>query len=83
MLHNLKCVPAYFQAVWVGDKTFEIRFNDRNFQERDEVQLQEYDPSNQEYTGRMVYGVIRYLTNFEQQKGWVVFAMEMIHREEN
>lgn len=74
MKHELKCLPQYFQAVWVGDKTFEIRLNDRNFKERDEVVLQEWD--GEDYTQRSIEGIIRYLTDFQQQPNYVVFSVE-------
>lgn len=73
MDHQLKTWPEYFQAAWVGDKPFEIRKNDRDFKERDELTLQEYDPKDAEYTGREIHGMIRYLTNYEQKEGYVVF----------
>lgn len=84
--HNLKLWPNYFQAAWVGDKTFEIRWDDRDFQERDEVCLQEFDPregeGTGEYTGREIEGVITYLTKFEQKDGYVVFAHRITGRTE-
>ena len=30
--HELKSDPASFQCMWDGVKTFDLRFNDRNFQ---------------------------------------------------
>lgn len=30
--HYLKIKPEYFRAIQKGEKTFEVRFNDRNFQ---------------------------------------------------
>lgn len=43
--HNLKTLPIYFDAVARGDKTFEIRNNDRDFQTGDTLVLKEFDPS--------------------------------------
>jgi hypothetical protein len=79
--HSLKSIPVFFQACWVGDKGFEIRKNDRDFQERDEVVLCEWDGA--EFTGREIHGFIRYLTRFEQKEGFVVFAFEETHRVDN
>lgn len=39
--HVLRCWPAYFEAVASGEKAFEIRWNDRNFQRGDTVELVE------------------------------------------
>lgn len=33
--HHLKILPEYFNAVRLGEKTFEIRKNDRNYQVED------------------------------------------------
>lgn len=79
MKHEIRCHPIYFQPAWVGDKTFEIRFNDRKFQERDEIVLREWEPGDKvsddgEYTGREIEGVIDYVTDFRQRQGWVVFS---------
>ena len=52
MRHNLKTWPEYFQAVLSGEKTFEIRRNDREFETGDLLVLQEYDPDTEEYSGR-------------------------------
>jgi len=37
--HELKCWPTYFDAVARGEKTFEVRKNDRFFQQGDTVVL--------------------------------------------
>jgi hypothetical protein len=78
--HQLKTLPQYFKAIWCGDKTFEIRLNDRNFEERDEVVLQEFE--GPDYTGREVDGFITYLTAYEQKKNYVVFAFRETGRRE-
>lgn len=38
--HILKCHPVYFDAIERGDKTFEIRRDDRGFQKGDTLILQ-------------------------------------------
>jgi hypothetical protein len=44
-MHELKVVPPYFESLLSGDKTFEVRRNDRGFQRGDTLLLIEYDPS--------------------------------------
>jgi ASC-1-like (ASCH) protein len=82
MHHNLKILPAYFEAVAIGDKTFEIRDNtDRGFQKGDTVTLIEFDPERVSvsdglmYTGAEIEKRITYVTNYGQQPGFVVFGL--------
>jgi hypothetical protein len=83
MHHDLKCWPAYFQAVLDGRKNFEIRNNrDRGFQSGDTVTLREWDPEGgglglppRGYTGRNVAFRIGYVCDFEQKPGYVVFSL--------
>ncbi len=52
MLHELKTWPAPFEAIEAGTKHHEIRKNDRLFVQGDLLQLREWDPSTEKYTGR-------------------------------
>ena len=38
--HIIKCAPAYFDAIERGDKTFEVRRDDRGYQKGDTLILQ-------------------------------------------
>lgn len=73
MKHELKIEPPYFKEVLNGQKTFEIRYNDRNYQKGDVVVLNEYAGT---YTGRSVEAEITYITDFHQKEDWVVFAIK-------
>lgn len=44
IVHDLKTLPVYFDAVERGEKTFEIRRDDRGFQKGDIVRLKRFDP---------------------------------------
>lgn len=48
--HHLKTHPKYFDAVARGEKTFEVRKNDRDFQPGDVVVLQRWDPDTRDYS---------------------------------
>lgn len=63
MTHALKVWPEYFEAIKKGEKTFDIRKEDRPFAVGDNVILQEYDPedSNGLYTGRELSFEIGYI----------------------
>ncbi len=62
--HELKCWPEYFTAIQNGDKTFEIRKNDRDFKVGDVLHLREWDPKLEEYTGIWHDRRIVYMTDF-------------------
>lgn len=50
MTHELKILPEYYSKVITGEKTFELRKDDRGFQEGDYIILREIN--NGKYTGR-------------------------------
>jgi len=68
-LHNLKTWPEYFQPVLDGTKRFEIRINDRNYKAGDTLNLQEYEPSKGEYTGRELDATVTYVLQWCQPNG--------------
>lgn len=74
--HTLKCRTEYFQRVSSGQKRFEIRFNDRDFQVGDWMYLKEVDNALTE-TGAKIECKIIYITGYEQQKGWVVIGFTL------
>ena len=59
-IHELKTLPEYFDAVFMGKKNFEIRQNDRDYKIGDYVELQEYD-LNKGFTGRKLSRQITYI----------------------
>jgi ASC-1-like (ASCH) protein len=76
--HELKVMPQYFQRIVTGQKTFEIRFNDRDYQVGDTLFLKEHDPK----VGFPDHGLydtclakIVYMTDFQQKEGYVVLGI--------
>ena len=61
MTHCLKTLPEFYEAVISGDKTFEFRENDRNFQIGDKLILQEYNKSTRQYLGRESWFQVTYV----------------------
>ena len=54
VIHELKCWLEYFQDIVDGNKPFEIRTNDRDYQGGDLLHLREWDPKTEKYTGRWI-----------------------------
>ncbi len=77
MIHELKILPQYFEAVLSDNKPFEIRKNDRNFQVGDQAILKEYSQECS-YTGRKVKCDIVYvMTDSEYVKeGFAVLGIK-------
>jgi hypothetical protein len=59
MIHELKILPEYFDAVRCGDKRFEIRKNDRDFHTGDILRLKEWD--GHQYTGEEIDALVRWI----------------------
>lgn len=57
MVHELKILPEYFEKVVNGEKTFEIRKNDRNYKVGDTLVLKEWD---KDYTGNEIVREVIY-----------------------
>lgn len=76
MIHELKTLPKYFKAVMDGEKTFEIRTNDRPFQKGDLLALNEYD--GQAYTGNSCLVAVDYILDDPEyvKKDMVVMAIK-------
>ena len=60
-IHELKSWPQFFTRVISGEKTFELRVNDRDFKLGDFLFLREYDPLTEQYSGRFQYVRITYI----------------------
>ncbi|MFS7399016.1 ASCH/PUA domain-containing protein [Carnobacterium maltaromaticum] len=77
-VHELKIGSEFFEAVKDGRKKFEIRKNDRNYQEGDILILKEYDPHTQLFSGEIIKVEITYMTDWEQKDDYVVLGIEEI-----
>ncbi len=77
MEHRLKCWPEFYDAVRSGRKTFEVRRDDRDFREGDDVVLDEWDPKTERYTGRpLIRRAIGYVARGACiPDGYCVFAL--------
>lgn len=59
-LHQLKILPEYYKKVVSGEKTFEIRKDDRGFKVGDLLELCEFEDG--QYTGNSYLTEITYIT---------------------
>ena len=76
--HNLKCWPTSFKAIRRGNKSFDLRNDDRNFEVNDKILLREYDPEKESYTGAaMDLQVIYILRDFPGlEKGYCILGLK-------
>jgi hypothetical protein len=67
-IHELKSWPQFFEKVVSGEKTFEVRLDDRNFKVGDFLYLREYDPKALRYSGRFQYARITYILDAREDR---------------
>ncbi len=59
--HEIKCLTEFYQAIEAGDKTFEIRKNDRDYNQWDFLYLHEVVGPGRIPTGRKMRRVVHYI----------------------
>lgn len=76
MIHELKIYPDFFKAVISGEKTFEIRKNDRPFHKGDLLALNEFNGTN--WTGNSCLVYIDFIMNNPEyvKENMVVMAIK-------
>ena len=76
--HELKILPDYFSAIERGDKTFEVRFNDRDYQVNDILLLKEHDHGR--YTGREITAEVTYILDNPRfcKEGYVIMSIRVL-----
>jgi hypothetical protein len=75
-VHYLKTRSSFFINTRKGNKLFEIRINDRDFKEGDEVYLCEFHPITNVLSGLQIRGEITYVLKefIGLEKGYVAFG---------
>ena len=80
MTHDLKTWPEFFERLWSGEKTFELRKNDRGFRVGHTLLLQEWTQRTG-YAGREITAIVTYiLGGLGLKDGWVVMAIKTIEK---
>jgi len=58
--HELKCWPQFFEPLFDGQKTFELRKDDRGFAVGDKLVIKEWSPVTKKYTAKWLTRVVIY-----------------------
>jgi len=81
--HTIKLSDKYYQRVISGQKTFEIRKNDRDYQVGDTLLMFDPDVNLDMYSdmpSNYIHAKIVYMTTEFQQEGYCVLGIEIINR---
>lgn len=82
MIHELKTWPEYFKRIFLGDKNFEVRKTDRDFQINDILLLREFDPLTNDYTGHEISKHVFYILRggqFGIKEGYCVMSLKNVN----
>ena len=74
--HELKIAPQYFREIANGNKPFEVRRNDREYQVGDILKLREYDG---DYSGQEISAKVTYILDDPAycKDGYVVMGIKL------
>jgi hypothetical protein len=81
--HDLKTWPEFFRLVCSGEKTFEVRYNDRSFRVGDTLLLREWKSG--EYTGQSTRRIVTYILTgpaFGIESGYVCMSLGVLSANE-
>ena len=76
--HELKTWSEYYTNILLGEKTFEVRKNDRDFQKGDILILKEWNNEINEYTGKSIVRTVGYILHggqFGIEDGYCVMQL--------
>lgn len=77
--HNLKIWPEYFSAVRDGLKRAELRWNDREYQAGDILDLCEWDPNEEAFTGDFISVTVTHVAELGQwMPGYVLLSIALL-----
>ena len=82
MIHVLKILEQFADAIVDGDKNFEIRNNDRGFQKGDDVRFIVVDINGKRQRGHAIelntYRITYVLSGWGLEPGYVVFGIRRV-----
>lgn len=78
MIHELKTLKPYFDALAQGNKTYEVRKTDRDFNVGDFLALNEITEIEKKYTGRCCMVAITHILTDQEyvQPGYAILSVE-------
>lgn len=79
MIHELKTDTECFQDIWRNRKTFELRYNDRDYKVGDTLILKDYDKDQDKFTGKVCMRIVTYILTgpaYGLQEGWVIMSIK-------
>ncbi|HWB62144.1 MAG TPA: DUF3850 domain-containing protein [Chitinophagales bacterium] len=85
-IHELKCHPQPFNAKWENRKNWELRKNDRDYQEGDILIEKEYSPlcnnGEGDYSGMEIHEKVIYILRhgFGLPEGYVIMSTQQLKR---
>lgn len=76
--HELKILPQYAEAITRGEKTFEVRKNDRGFQKGDHIKFLAYDDGwyLDHAINEKEYEITYVLSGFHIDNDYVIFSIK-------
>ncbi len=80
MVHELKTWDEFMIDVAYGIKPFEVRKNDRNFQQHDTLLLQGWRKASEQFTGRVIEAEVTYILHggqFGIEDGFCVMGIKV------
>ena len=80
-IHELKVWDTYYDSLESGQKNFEVRKNDRNFQVGDLLLLNCFNPKKETYNGEKCLRRITYILHgdkFGIEKEYCVIGLKII-----
>ena len=70
VIHELKVNKEFFEKILSGDKNYEVRLGDTEYQIGDTIKLLEKDPLTKELTGRSIDKLITIISNTKNVTYW-------------
>lgn len=83
--HELKTINPFFSDVWDELKSFEVRFNDRDYKVGDLLLLREFNPKAlNKYLFREILCKVKYILDdlLYTKEGYVIMSISIIKKTE-